>query len=167
MWANNLERYICPQCGGRKSHEAVQCLKCFHSGLREAHELHPLYRQNLRNKDGGRQRARRWYPTRRFCETCGVAPAERHHRDGNQMNNEESNIAWLCRACHMAIDGRLTRSAARGRTMAIHTRETCVVCGASFRAKGKVRRCCSRACRKVAGYFGNRVLTRDASGRIH
>lgn len=32
---------------------------------------------------------------------------ERHHRDGDTANNEAANIAFLCRRCHMEIDGRL------------------------------------------------------------
>lgn len=41
------------------------------------------------------------------CSECGAQPAERHHADGNRLNNESSNIAILCRRCHMLADGRL------------------------------------------------------------
>lgn len=32
---------------------------------------------------------------------------DRHHRDDDTTNNTPHNIAFLCRACHMAVDGRL------------------------------------------------------------
>ena len=35
---------------------------------------------------------------------------ERHHRDGDQHNNERANVALLCRRCHMVVDGRLERA---------------------------------------------------------
>lgn len=56
---------------------------------------------------GGRTRAIRAFPEIGPCEMCGAARAERHHRDGNTANNAPSNIAPLCRKCHMAKDGRL------------------------------------------------------------
>lgn len=46
----------------------------------------------------------------RPCESCGVTERPeykppndriaRHHRDGDQSNNDPSNIAFLCRPCH-------------------------------------------------------------------
>lgn len=58
---------------------------------------------------GGRTRALRLFPTIGPCEGCGDVKAERHHKDGNTSNNDASNIAALCRRCHMAIDGRLAQ----------------------------------------------------------
>src|SRR3990167_723930 len=52
----------------------------------------------------GRKRARNMFPLR-ACDICGQ-PAERHHRDGDTLNNVPSNIAFLCRKHHMKIDGR-------------------------------------------------------------
>ena len=57
--------------------------------------------------DGGRSRALRMYPDIPPCEMCGDADSERHHRDGNTANNAESNIQFLCRHCHMTVDGRI------------------------------------------------------------
>jgi uncharacterized protein YlaI len=43
------------------------------------------------------------------CERCEQQPAiDRHHVDGNTINNDPSNIQFLCRRCHMEVDGRLT-----------------------------------------------------------
>lgn len=55
----------------------------------------------------GRKRA-----TKRFspvsCGKCGgTKRLQRHHVDGNTLNNEETNIHFLCQRCHMIEDGRL------------------------------------------------------------
>ena len=58
----------------------------------------------------GRQRARYWYPLPDHCERCHEKkPVERHHRDANPLNNSADNIAFLCRRCHMEVDGRIPR----------------------------------------------------------
>lgn len=55
----------------------------------------------------GRTRAERKYALEP-CETCGEQNKriDRHHKDGNTLNNERENIKFLCRKCHMAEDGR-------------------------------------------------------------
>lgn len=55
----------------------------------------------------GRDRARRMYPSR-SCRICG-RETEHHHKDGNPLNNEPSNIDFLCRKHHMEADGRMYR----------------------------------------------------------
>ena len=55
----------------------------------------------------GRSRAIRKYPTIGACQLCAAKRAERHHIDGNTANNDPSNIAIVCRKCHMLADGRL------------------------------------------------------------
>lgn len=56
----------------------------------------------------GRQIARYWFRLAAVCEHCHDAPAvDRHHIDGNALNNVLENIQSLCRRCHMEIDGRL------------------------------------------------------------
>jgi HNH endonuclease len=53
----------------------------------------------------GRNRALRAFPARP-CQKCGAEKSDRHHIDANTLNNDASNIAFLCRRCHMAEDGR-------------------------------------------------------------
>jgi len=69
-------------------------------------EAHPGWKGDEALPATKRQRA-----VRRFvldeCERCGKKATDRHHKDGNTGNNEESNIAKLCRRCHMLVDGRL------------------------------------------------------------
>jgi len=43
------------------------------------------------------------------CELCGAVAMDRHHRDGNTLNNNPKNVQQLCRSCHMKIDGRLDK----------------------------------------------------------
>jgi hypothetical protein len=40
---------------------------------------------------------------------------ERHHKDGNPLNNDPGNIDRLCRRCHMVVDGRLDAFRARAK----------------------------------------------------
>jgi hypothetical protein len=56
----------------------------------------------------GRQIARYWFPLEGDCQRCRDTPAvDRHHIDGNPLNNTAANIALLCRRCHMEVDGRI------------------------------------------------------------
>ncbi len=41
------------------------------------------------------------------CVLCDNSAVDRHHIDGNSLNNEPSNVMILCRHHHMKIDGRL------------------------------------------------------------
>lgn len=51
--------------------------------------------------------ARYWFPLADTCERCDTSPAvDRHHIDGDPLNNVPSNIQSLCRRCHMEVDGR-------------------------------------------------------------
>lgn len=56
---------------------------------------------------GGRSRTLRRFKNLKQCELCESKKSERHHKDGNTANNSEQNIQFLCRRCHMKIDGRL------------------------------------------------------------
>ena len=60
----------------------------------------------------GRARAQRMYP-KQLCCVCSSL-GERHHKDGNPLNNEVNNIDWLCRKHHMKVDGRLVRRTITG-----------------------------------------------------
>lgn len=57
----------------------------------------------------GRNRAWAMYKNIGSCTNCGNAKAERHHIDGNTLNNAPTNIEIVCRKCHMAHDGRLNK----------------------------------------------------------
>lgn len=59
-----------------------------------------------RRKALGRLRARRMYPGPLTCEVdgCTVGRVERHHKDGDQLNNDRSNIAFLCTRHHRAAE---------------------------------------------------------------
>jgi hypothetical protein len=37
------------------------------------------------------------------CEVCGAGSADRHHIDGDTMNNASPNIRFLCRAHHASV----------------------------------------------------------------
>mgnify|MGYP001594170758 CR=1 FL=1 len=54
----------------------------------------------------GYDRANRWFK-KLPCNLCGNKKSEIHHIDNNSINNNLSNIVFLCRRHHMMIDGRL------------------------------------------------------------
>lgn len=66
------------------------------------------WRGDSATTQAGRARAERRYALKP-CESCGKTKTERHHKDNNTLNNEPHNIAFLCRRCHMAEDGRLNK----------------------------------------------------------
>jgi hypothetical protein len=71
----------------------------------------PNWRGDRAKVDAGWQRAQAVMPTLGTCAECEVKPAvERHHWDGNTLNNDR-NVVPLCRRCHMRVDGRLDRMA--------------------------------------------------------
>ena len=85
---------------------------------------------NAKQGAGG-ERARKLYPILGKCELCDAEAADRHHVDGNKLNNIRDNLMFLCRHHHMKVDGRLPQfntngSLARQR----RRRRYCVNCGA-------------------------------------
>jgi hypothetical protein len=58
----------------------------------------PNWKENTLNKDTGRSRAERWF-------SCPEG-LERHHIDGNPLNNSPENIKLITRKEHMLLDGR-------------------------------------------------------------
>jgi hypothetical protein len=77
-------------------------------------ELNPRWQGNNITPKSGRCRARRMYREQQLCHVCGK-PAERHHKDGDPLNNDPRNIDWRCRKHHMEADGRLLRRQENGR----------------------------------------------------
>ena len=58
----------------------------------------------------GHDRCRSLYPDPLGqCERddCSKLAVDRHHRDGNSINNDRSNVMFVCRGCHQLIDGRM------------------------------------------------------------
>jgi len=106
----------------------------------------------------GRQRARKLFPVLGMCEKCENKPAfERHHLDGNQLNNHPQNVARLCRHCHMIEDGRLvllTLRNAGGLNRKQRNQNPCSVCGTDWFPLRKGR------CAKCSEYFRNHGVER-------
>ena len=129
----------------------------------------------------GRCRALRMYPEDVPCERCGAQHSERHHKDGDTLNNAPSNIARLCRKCHMAEDGRAAsfsetgkenldafrraRSETLGDTTALRTGSPCPVCnkplaiiGSHVVVKGKRKKVGCRKERGGCGYYAGQYM---------
>ncbi len=94
----------------------------------------------------GHWRARQKYPVIGNCERCVEKPAtDRHHKDGNTLNNDRSNVAFLCRKCHMEEDGRMETLNNLPRPK--HAPKPCANCGGLTHALRK------RRCHKCNEYF--------------
>ena len=89
-----------PKKGYKQTEEHIQKRKRFGTE-------HHFWKGDKACQRTGRSRAERLYPKIGPCEECGNPNSERHHRDDNTLNNDPSNIAILCRKCHMRSDGRL------------------------------------------------------------
>lgn len=75
------------------------------------------------------------------CERCSSPKnVERHHKDGNAMNNSPENIERLCRKCHVA----------EHRPKVTPT-PTCKVCGTVFEAPRWRNSICSAQCAQEWG----------------
>ena len=88
-----------------QKHSEITKEKCRISKLGE---LNPKWKRDNACAQSGRSRAERLYP-QKPCEVCGVLITERHHKDNDTKNNNPRNIIFVCRRCHMEIDGRLKR----------------------------------------------------------
>lgn len=83
-------------------------LRVTRAKVRITGSTHPAWKGDNASDGAKRTRARRMYVVD-DCERCGKPAMDRHHRDGNPGNNDPSNVAILCRKCHMLADGRLLR----------------------------------------------------------
>lgn len=94
--------------------------------------------------NAGRLRAERQYRELGICESCGRHPAhDRHHKDGNTLNNERSNVALLCRKCHAAAHDRAGQMRARRLAAPRKPPTICINCGVTHTPtrKGRCQRC--------------------------
>lgn len=106
----------------------------------------------------GRVRARNRYPLS-LCERCNKAASDRHHVDGNTLNNTTENVMILCRRCHMLVDGRLEQFRTMPRTGKQSQGTLCKICGDTYRPLRRGR------CLKCASYFYLHGIERPASPR--
>jgi transposase-like protein len=115
-----MAAYICHYCGSEFEAPTWRprkvCSKaCQHKlmSLNYMGSQHPNWKGGKVSPQGGRVRARRIHPLPRTCERCDKPAVERHHKDGDPTNNYRENLAFLCRRCHMEVDGRLEATVAQ------------------------------------------------------
>jgi hypothetical protein len=106
-WQANAGSYDrCPDCGGWKAKKAYRCRAC---SPKPAEAARARWKDNP-SDSAGRTRAQNLHALPENCERCARAVRlERHHLDANPANNERGNIQFLCRRCHMEVDGRLDK----------------------------------------------------------
>jgi hypothetical protein len=78
----------------------------------------------------GHARAQQLFPLGP-CARCGRPGRERHHRDGDTLNNTPGNVVVLCRRCHLMVEGRLAAFVDAGAPYRTATRppKPCATCG--------------------------------------
>lgn len=124
--------YRCEKCGRKPYRGHSLCWRCY----KEAADVADPWRNRNGNRRGNsfrgtnkhvkygpenaqwkgdaappttkRARAQRLYALG-DCERCGAKATDRHHIDGDTGNNVRANLMFLCRRCHMTVDGRLER----------------------------------------------------------
>jgi hypothetical protein len=107
----------------------------------------PQWKGDDASVEAGRMRARARYKIIDRCTHCGKPATDRHHVDGNTLNNEPENVAPLCRRCHMALDGRLDAlrvlAVDNARRKALLPPKRCVVCSVPSNplTKGRCKAC--------------------------
>lgn len=69
---------------------------------------HPGWKGDNCKQHTGRARAIKKFSID-LCEKCLKKAIDRHHKDENTKNNDRSNLLFLCRRCHMILDGRLAK----------------------------------------------------------
>lgn len=100
-------------------------------------------------RSAGWARAQAAFRTLGACEVCGVKPAiERHHKDDDPLNNERSNVVFVCRRCHQEIDGRLVKIAALGAIRPTHCKRGHEFTPENTRTDRRGHRVC-RACMRM------------------
>lgn len=105
---------------------------------------HPAWKGDAARPETKRARAQKMYPVLGKCERCKSKDAtDRHHVDGNTGNNVRANLQFLCRRCHMDVDGRLDDFMAQAKRPKRLPPRPCKTCGrdATVFWYGECRRC--------------------------
>lgn len=84
----------------------------------------PQWKGNDAGAVSGRTRAQHKYLNIGPCQRCGSTKSvERHHINGDTLNNQPDNVEFVCRRCHMKVDGRLDKLIATGKVVRRKGRE--------------------------------------------
>lgn len=128
-------RWRCDRCacGAIKKRDAQRCRPCFDEERRAA--------RPARTAGAGRTVAVRTYSLAgKVCEWpgCEDPAVDRHHRDGDTLNNARGNVGFLCRLHHSVEHGRNGESG-------IGAKDNCAVCGRLYGPLrlGRCSRCAS------------------------
>jgi uncharacterized protein YlaI len=106
---SRLRLYCSTYCGGQRSTGTTQSQSHISKRIRIGDQHHHWKGDSATDKSG-RTRALRKFSAPDKCGRClKIGRVDRHHVDGNTLNNEPSNIEFLCRKCHMTVDGRINR----------------------------------------------------------
>lgn len=88
--------------GFKGRHQTEEAKAGIRSGMLGVH-----WKGDNASQGQGNIRAIKLFPILGKCELCERNATDRHHKDGNTLNNEPTNIQRLCRKHHIFLDGRL------------------------------------------------------------
>lgn len=103
--ANAKPKPCCAHCGNVCSvvGQKFCSRECYLKGnTRPTGPAHHSWRGDQVGNWGARRRAQKVVPSGN-CEVCGQPGADRHHIDRNILNNNPTNIAYLCRSHHAQL----------------------------------------------------------------
>lgn len=113
--ANGVQHPRCRGCGATtpRSDSRYCSWDCYVANCtRPRGEDHHAWKGDEVGEWGARRRAQKELPPGE-CEVCGD-PADRHHVDRDILNNDPSNIRYLCRSHHIQLHRREQRASLLG-----------------------------------------------------
>lgn len=120
---------FCVDCKKKISKYSIRCKSCSNKFRKGKYEWsdearngrkgksNPNFKLNTTNQKTGRTRAWNKFKLHnpKICNRCKKPKTvEIHHINGNTLNNNLENIKWLCRSCHMNVDGRIMNLKSQG-----------------------------------------------------
>ena len=114
----------------------------------------PMWKGNKVNESTLHIWIRRNYPPTNLCEICDKVPPYDLANITGIYNRKRENWKYLCRHCHMTIDGRM-KNLKKGIKTGITKK--CPICGKHFYCiqSRKNQICCSKSCRGIFQYQNN------------
>lgn len=149
----------CPKCSNPMEYRSHMCRKCSNKIKAQNHRLSPeskakigrsgeqnaMWLGDKASKAAGNKRARRLFP-------C-IKGKQRHHKDGNPLNNNPSNIIIVTPKEHLQTDGRLNRLIEISKKRTKPETKLCPQCKGQKTSRSKLCQACSKKNRDSKGRF--------------
>ena len=123
--------------------------------------LNPSWKGNTVSYNALHEWVRSRYVKPDLCEHCAAAPPHDLANISGRYLRELRDWWYLCRRCHMEIDGRNQKLRDSGRSRKIYI-PPCAYCGKTYyrRSRQRTAKFCSRTCFEKAGGKSNHLVVR-------